>query len=308
MTTAELARPYAPSLFTRARGFVRRHWFEIVLISPLFLYVFGTTLIPVIASIVLGFQVPPRGGGFPSLESYRLVLEHYQFFSLEKINSALTNTIIITVVSVGLELVLGLIVAMMMARRFRGRGIFRAIMLLPLGIPVVVAASNMRYIFLSSGYLNEALMDLNLISQPIDWLAAPLALLTVAISDMWKVTPLVMLILLAGLESIPSELYEAAQVDGASAWRRFRHITLPLLRPAITSAVVIRGIDAFRIFAHPMGLGVSQTVPVLSTFGYEEYRRLYYTTSAATSTILLVMILVAVLLYIRIAGTKEITG
>jgi trehalose transport system permease protein len=302
MTTAELARSYTPRPHGRARAFLRRHWFEIVLISPLFLYVFGTTLIPIIMSILLGFQQPPRGGGFPSLESYELVVQDYQFVS------AFTNTLIITFVSVSLELTLGLIVALMMSRPFRGRGIFRAIMLLPLGIPVVVAASNMRYIFLSSGYLNEALIDLNLIAQPIDWLADPLALLTVAISDMWKVTPLVMLILLAGLESIPRELYEAAEVDGASAWRRFRDITLPLLRPAITSAVVIRGIDAFRIFAHPMGLGVGRTVPVLSTFGYYEYQRVYYTTSAATSTILLVMILVTVVLYIRIAGTEEITG
>jgi trehalose transport system permease protein len=302
MTTAELVSPYTPNRVSRAAGFVRRHWFEIVLITPLFVYVFGTTLVPVFASILLGFQNPPRGGGFPSLESYKLVIQDYQFVS------AFVNTLIITFTSVGLELILGLIVAMVMARPFKGRGMFRAIMLLPLGIPVVVAASNMRYIFLSSGYLNQALIDLNLISQPIDWLRYPLALFTVAISDMWKVTPLVMLILLAGLESIPSELYEAAQVDGAGVWQRFRRITLPLLKPAITSAVVIRGIDAFRIFAHPMGLGVGRTVPVLSTFGYYEYQRVYYTTSAATSTILLVMILVTVVLYIRIAGTEEITG
>jgi trehalose transport system permease protein len=177
MTTAEMARPYAPARLDNFKAFFKRHWFEIVLISPLFVYVFGTTLIPVFASILLGFQNPPRGGGFPSLESYKLVIEDYQFVS------AFTNTLIVTFTSVSLELVLGLVVAMMMARRFRGRGIFRAIMLLPLGIPVVVAASNMRYIFLSSGYLNEALIDLNLISQPIDWLADPLALFTVAISD-----------------------------------------------------------------------------------------------------------------------------
>jgi trehalose transport system permease protein len=302
MTTAELVRPYAPGLATRARGFFKRHRFEIVLITPLFVYVFGTTLVPVFASILLGFQNPPRGGGFPSLESYKLVIQNYQFVS------AFTNTLIVTFTSVSMELVLGLIVAMMMSRPFKGRGIFRAIMLLPLGIPVVVAASNMRYIFLSSGYLNEALMDLSLIAQPIDWLKDPLALFTVALSDMWKVTPLVMLILLAGLESIPRELYEAARVDGANIWQRFRGITLPMLRPAITSAVVIRGIDAFRIFAHPMGLGVGRTVPVLSTFGYYEYQRVYYTSSAATSTILLVMILVTVVLYIRLAGTEEITG
>lgn len=302
MTIAELARPLAPTFYDRIKGFVRKHWFEMVLISPLFLYVFGMTLIPVFASILLGFENPPRGGGFPSLESYKLVVQNYQFLS------AFNNTIIITVMSVSMELVLGLMVALMMSRPFHGRGIFRAIILLPLGIPVVVAASNMRYIFLSSGYLNEAMIDLNLISQPIDWLKDPQALFTVAFTDMWKVTPLVMLILLAGLESIPRELYEAAQVDGAGTWQRFRSITLPLLRPAITSAVVIRGIDAFRIFAHPMGLGVGRTVPVLSTFGYYEYQRVYYTTSAATSTILLIMILVTVILYIRLAGTEEITG
>jgi trehalose transport system permease protein len=293
MASTPIAKLSAPGLNIRVRGFLKRHRFEIVLITPLFLYVFGMTLVPVFASILLGFQEPPRGGGFPSLESYRLVFQDYQFVS------AFTNTLIITFASVGMELVLGLAVAMMMARPFRGRGIFRAIMLLPLGIPVVVAASNMRYIFLSSGYLNEILIDLSLISQPIDWLKHPMALFTVALSDMWKVTPLVMLILLAGLESIPRELYEAAEVDGAGFW---------LLRPAITSAVVIRGIDAFRIFAHPMGLGVGRTVPVLSTFGYYEYQRVYYTTSASTSTILLVMILVAVILYIRIAGTEEITA
>jgi ABC-type sugar transport system permease subunit len=170
------------------------------------------------------------------------VIEDYQFVS------AFTNTIIVTFMSVSMELVLGLVVAMVMARPFRGRGIFRAIMLLPLGIPVVVAASNMRYIFLSSGYLNEALIDLSIMSQPIDWLNDPLALFTVAVSDMWKVTPLVMLILLAGLESIPSELYEAAEVDGASAWQTFWGVILPLLLPVIIIGILIRAMDSFKLF------------------------------------------------------------
>jgi ABC-type sugar transport system permease subunit len=153
MTAAELAQPRVSNLYGGIRNFLRQHWFEVVLVSPLFIYVFGTTLVPVFASILLGFENPPRGGGFPSLESYRLVLGNYEF------ETAFTNTVAITVLSVSLELGLGLVVAMMMTRTFRGRGLFRAIMLLPLGIPVVVAASNMRYIFLASGYLNEALMS-----------------------------------------------------------------------------------------------------------------------------------------------------
>jgi trehalose transport system permease protein len=115
-----------------------------------------------------------------------------------------------------------------------------------------------------------------------------------------------MLILLAGLEAIPRDLYEAAEVDGASVWQRFVNITLPLLRPAITSAVIIRGIDAFRIFVHPLALGVSGQVPVLASFAYNEYSSVHLTTSAAASTILLVMILIAVITYLRLVGAREV--
>ena len=115
-----------------------------------------------------------------------------------------------------------------------------------------------------------------------------------------------MLILLAGLEAISRELYEASRVDGASWWQRFYYITLPLLRPAITSAVIIRGIDAFRIFVHPLALGVSGQVPVLASFAFNEYTRVHLTTSAAASTILLLMILIAVISYLRLVGTEEV--
>jgi trehalose transport system permease protein len=142
----------------------------------------------------------------------------------------------------------------------------------------------------------------------VNFLQDPFSIFTVAISDMWKVTPLVMLILLAGLESIPRALYEAARVDGASRWQQFFQITLPLLRPAITSAVIIRGIDAFRIFVHPLALGVAGQVPVLASFAYNEYANVHLTTSAAASTILLFMILVAVIAYLRLVGTEEVVG
>jgi trehalose transport system permease protein len=223
--------------------------------------------------------------------------------------------VVISLVSVSLELLAGLSVALMLSQEFKGRGLFRAILLLPMGVPTVVAATNMRYLFATSGYVNEFLYDLSVplarlgvISQPFEgliFLQEPLALLTVAISDMWKVTPLVMLILLAGLEAIPRELYEAARVDGASRWQQFSQITLPLLRPAITSAVIIRGIDAFRIFVHPLALGVSGQVPVLTSFAYSEYSAVHLTTSAAASTILLIMILIAVIAYLRILGAEE---
>jgi trehalose transport system permease protein len=176
----------------------------------------------------------------------------------------------------------------------------------------------MRYIFGSSGYLNELLYqltlplaNLGLIAEPfagINWLQDPYVLYTVIISDTWKVTPLVMLILLAGLQAIPGEVYEAARVDGASPWQQFWRVTLPLLRPAIISAVVIRGIDAFRIFVQPLALGVSGEVPVLSSVAFNEYGDGNLTLSAAASTILLVIILVSVVAFLRIFGTKEVVA
>lgn len=291
-------------------NFLRQYWFELLLITPLFLYVLGFTLVPVIQNVVLSFQQHHLGGNFPTLDSYKQLFGQYRF------GDAVINTISIAMISVSLEMVLGLGLALMLAQEFRGRGLFRAILLLPLGIPVVVAATNMRYIFGSSGYLNEFLFDVSSLlvswglladtAPRLNFLQEPLALFGVAISDMWKVTPLVMLILLAGLEAIPRDLYEAADVDGASAWQRFTQITLPLLVPAITAAVIIRGIDAFRIFVHPLALGVSGQVPVVATFAYNEYTSVHLTSSAAASSILLVMILVAVVAYLRLAGGRDV--
>jgi trehalose transport system permease protein len=311
MTTVSQSQAFLGRIeFGALKGFVRRYWFELALITPLLAYVLGFTLIPVLQNIALSFQQHYEGGGFPTLDSYRVLFSEYRF------TEALSNTIVISLISVSLELVLGLGMALMLSQEFRGRGLFRAILLLPMGIPTVVAATNMRYIFASSGYINEFLYDistvlvqLGVLSQPFDgliFLQEPFAVFTVAISDMWKVTPLVMLILLAGLEAISRDLYEAAKVDGASRWQQFYYVTLPLLRPAITSAVIIRGIDAFRIFIHPLALGVSGQVPVLASFAYNEYTNVHHTTSAAASSILLVMILVAVISYLRLVGAEEI--
>ena len=289
----------------------RRRKLEILLVAPLFIYVFGVTLAPIFGSIYMSFE-QRGGGGFPTLASYRRVVTSYEFLS------SLFNTFFFTMLSVGGELIIGLGIAMIMARRFCGRGIFRTIMILPLGMPVIVAASNMRYIFGRSGYLNELLYRLG-VHNPIDWLSTTDVLInipgiwtvepaffTLVISDMWKVTPLVMLILLAGLESIPRELYEAAEVDGSSWWQRFRYITLPLLKPSITMAIVIRGVDAFRVFIQLRGLAIDEHVKVLSFYAYNRYIAADYQASGAASTILLMMILIAIVSYIMITGRREV--
>ena len=126
------------------------------------------------------------------------------------------NTLAITSLGLLIELSLGLAAAATLAGRFRGQGLVRVLLLIPLGVPTIVAASTMHYVFGMVGYLNEVLYRLGLVTLPIDWTGSRwLAVVTVAMTDAWKVTPLVMLILLAGLQAIPRELYEAARTDGA---------------------------------------------------------------------------------------------
>lgn len=279
---------------------LKKNWFEILLITPLVVYILGFTLAPVIYAIYMSFQ-DKFTLHFPTLENYKYIFSHFQF------KEAFLNTCFVTGVGITLELTIGLLVALILYRNFKGRGIFRAIMLLPLGVPTVVAATNMRYIFDTSGYLNSFLLKLGIIEHAVDWAGGGIrTLMTIVIADMWKVTPLVMLILLAGLETIPDELYEAAQIDGATAWKRFKHITLPLLKPAITMALVIRGIDIFRIFDLPLIL-VGRYTRVLSTYAYFEYYDYANPyTSSAGATILMVMILATIVAYLKITGTKEV--
>ena len=273
----------------------RRHLWGL---GPLVLYLGAFTLGPVVSTLLLGFRDSQGSWG---LGAFRTIAAHYQF------NDAVVNTLAITGLGLSLELCLGLVAAVILAGRLPAQGLVRALLLIPLGVPTIVSASAMRYVFGTVGYLNEVLNRLGLIALPIDWAGdRGLAVLTVAVADAWKVTPLVMLILLAGLQAIPRELYEAAQTDGAGPWHQFLRITLPLLRPALTMAVIVRGVDAFRIFALPLALA-GRHLPVLSTYAYVEY--LEYGnqhTAAASSAILLLMILITIGAYLRLAGPGEV--
>ncbi len=282
------------------RQVIRKYKLELALMVPLIVYILGFTLGPVLYTIFISFQ-EKFTHLFPTLTNYRYILGHFQF------KEAFINTLLITLISLSLELGLGLFLAVILSRPFRGRGLLRAIVLLPLGVPTIVAASNMRYIFDSQGYLNEILYRLHFIKLPVDWTGAGMkAIWSIAVSDMWKVTPLVMLILLAGLESVPLRLFEAAKIDGASNWQIFKRITLPLLKPFITIALIIRGIDAFRLFELPLILAGS-TTPVMSTYTYFEYFQYNNPyTSAASAVILLLMILISVAVYFKVMGQTEI--
>ena len=161
------------------------------------------------------------------------------------------TTVVFSVVSVALELLIGLFMALVVNSKFRGRGAMRAVMLVPWAIPTVISARLWELMLkdTSAGIFNKILLDLGAIEAPLAWLADPaLQIPTAIIVDVWKTAPFMALLLLAGLQVIPSDLYEAASVDGASPLRRFFAVTLPLLRPAIAIALIFRTLDALRVF------------------------------------------------------------
>lgn len=164
--------------------------------------------------------------------------------------TAVRNTITFAVASVTLETLLGLVVAMVLHRPFPGRGWVRAAVLIPWAIPTIVSAQIWAWMLHDQfGVLNELLLRTGLLARPLAWTADPaLSLGAVIAVDVWKTTPFMALLILAALQMLPRDCYEAARVDGIPPWSVFRHITLPLIAPALLVAVTFRALDALRIF------------------------------------------------------------
>jgi len=286
-------------MIARSGHLLRAYWLEVLMVLPLTLYIGVLTFVPVLQAIAMSLT-DRYSSSFPSLSNYQYIVSRPDFAS------AFVNTIGITIIGVTLEMTIGLILALMLTRAFRGRGLFRTIILTPMGVPTLVAGAAMLYFFRTNGYLNELLLRLGVISVPVYWTESGLrGMLAVAIADMWKVTPIVVLLLLAGLESIPRDVYEAADVDGATGWQAFRSVTLPLLMPSITMALIVRAIDAFRIFDVVMVMA-SRSIPVMSTFVYINYFDFQdpYSASAA-ATILLLMIVAFIAVYFLLVERRR---
>jgi trehalose transport system permease protein len=276
---------------------LRKYRLEIVMVTPLFLYILFFMFIPVFQSIYFSFV--HEGTSSFTLDNYRDIVNRSQF------GAAFRNTLGITAFGVVMEMLAGLGIALMLSRAFRGRGLFRSIVLLPLGVPTLVSGAAMLYFVGFNGYLNEFLFDLGIIDVPIYWQQSGIrGMFVIALADLWKTIPLVVLILLAGLESIPGDVYEAAGVDGAGGWQKFAHHTIPLLMPSITMALILRAIDAFRIFDIAMVLA-GQSIPVMSSFVYFDYRAGNTNTAAAAAVILLMMIVVFVVAYIFLVERRS---
>ncbi len=225
---------------------MRRFWMLLFLL-PMLAVMAGVALVPLGRVLVYSFQevdLSGVGGTWIGLEHYRALLQDPDFLA------ALRNTAVFTVVSVGLELLVGLPIALLLARRVPGMGWVRVAVLIPWAIPTVVSAQMWRWMLHDIyGVVNQIGVAIGLFPHKVAWLAQPgTAMAAVIAVDVWKTTPFVVLMLLAGLHTIDRELYEAAALDGASSWQRFRWITLPLLMPYMGVTLVFRTLDALRVF------------------------------------------------------------
>jgi len=206
---------------------------------------------PIIYAVWLSLNeysvITPGLSRFVGLDNYIDALSSAQFWD------AMKTTVLFTVISVGLELVIGLGMALVMHQAFRGRALLRAVVLVPWAILTVVTAITWRTIFEPElGFVNTTLSALSLPGGDVVWLGQEgYALAAMILADVWKTAPFMALLILAGLQGIPDEVHDAAKVDGASTWQRFRNVTLPLLIPAISVALIFRTLDALRVFDLP---------------------------------------------------------
>ncbi|MGP4802748.1 carbohydrate ABC transporter permease [Agrobacterium cavarae] len=211
------------------------------------------------------------------------------------------NTVKFTIVSVSLETVLGLIVALVLNAEFKGRGFVRAAILIPWAIPTIVSARMWSWMLNDQfGILNDMMLSVGLISQKIAWTANPeTAMTAVLIVDVWKTTPFMALLILAGLQMVPKDMYEAAKVDGIHPIKVFWRVTLPMIRPALMVAVIFRMLDAMRVFDLIYILtpnnAQTRTLSVLARENLFDFDKFAY--GAAVSTMLFLIIASITIVY-----------
>ena len=282
-----------------------------LLLTPSLLVMLGVTLWPVISTFLLSFFHAPTGINqvrtFVGFANYTGMLRDQLFWE------TIGRTLYFTGVSVGLELILGLAIAQLIHSRPWGWQFLRFSLIIPWAVPTIVNGAMWRWIYSADfGALNGLLMQLGLIKHYIPWLTLPnMAMNLVIVADIWHTMPFVALVLQAALATLPEDLDEAAAVDGANAWQRFWQIRLPLLRPAILVALIVRTVDAFRVF----------DIVYIITSGGPAYKTLTITyltylnsfafgkqgTGAALSFLISAFTIVMALVYIRFLYRPEET-
>ncbi len=290
-----------------------------ILVSPTMLIILAVVGIPILFSlresvfranegIDPATGMVATGEKFVGLQNFTDIFNNPQTIvavwgSMDRLINAFINTTFFTIVCVVLETVLGVAMAIIMSKAFKGRGIVRAAILVPWAIPTIASAKMWSLIFDANGVANK------ITGQSTLWLADNASSQwAVIIADVWKTAPFIGLLTLAGLQTIPDEVYEAAKVDGASGWQQFTRITLPMVKPALVVAVLFRTLDTMRMFDLPFGMiGPGKySVETLSMFAYFENNALRYGPAAAYSIVLFIYIVLVAFLFVTLLGADVI--
>jgi multiple sugar transport system permease protein len=292
----------------RQRRGLSRAQFGYLLVTPALLLVLGTVAAPMAQTIWLSLQTvrlnrPDLSTGFNNLENFQFLLNDPTFWSAVSVTAQMVAANVIAC------LALGMLVALVLNETFAGRGLVRAAMLIPWAMPGVVIATLWRFMYSDQyGVFNDILFRLGLIPSYQNVLGGPLALPAVMLVMIWRATPFTALLILAGLQMIPGELYESAKIDGANAVQRFLFITLPLVKPAIMLALIFRSLDAFREFDVLYNLtagGPGVTTQNLSLYTYKTYFSfLNFGYGATLALAMTALSAVVVFFYIRLVGLQ----
>jgi len=267
-----------------------------LLIAPSLIFLTVLFLVPLVQTIALAFQAD---GGWSTANFSRMANDL-------NFSDAVTNTFEIVVIVVPLQLCLALGMAMMLRHVQRGRDIVLWIWSIPLGISDLAAGLVWLAILTDRGYLNTVLNGLGLIKGPESWLSyeTPVALLAaIVVAEAWRATAIVLVILVAGVQLVPKEYGEAADVFGATPWQRFTRIMLPLLKPSIQTALILRTVLAFEMFAIVLSLG-GRNFPVLVSEAFNwQYNNQDFGVAAAYAVVVMAVSLAATMVYIRVLRT-----
>jgi len=263
-----------------------------LLIAPAVVFLAAFFLLPLAQTIALSFEL---GSGF-GIENYTRMIGDLNFAT------AIRNTFLLVITVVPIQVALALMMSMMLQKMTRGRDLVLWIWTIPLGVSDLAAGLVWLAVLQDSGYLNSALYALGLIDGPRSWLnaEAPVTLfLGVVAAEVWRATAIVLVILVAGLQLIPKEYGEAAEVFGASPWVKFRKITPPLLKPSLQSALILRTVLAFEVFAVVYAVG-GRNMPILVGEAYTWQRdNQNYGVAAAYAVLIMAISLAATVIYLK---------
>lgn len=289
----------------------KNEWLGYVYTLPAFLYMLFFIGYPIVSNFILSLQdvavrtLTAKNKPFVGLQNYVELLQD------DVLRQAVRNTILFTISSLVVQFLIGLGLALFFSKKFTFSQSIRGLLMIPWMIPITITALMFKFIFNGNvGILNQMLESFHIISKPIDWLTQPsTAFFALVVANIWIGIPFNMILLSTGLSTISKDVYESAEIDGANSWQRFTHITLPLLKPAIESVLILGFIYTFKVFDLVYVMtngGPVNSTHMLSTYSYKlSFEMFKYSKGAAVANILFVILFFASLLYLKYSYSEQ---